>query len=202
MTSLKNIFGVSKVEHNTVKASCLRDKNSLDSIPQRPGYYKWWADRAALQIILDRLDMRFEDINSQLEKQGDRFCIYVGVAIKESVRARLDWHINQKHAYVPVKCGALSTLRQTISSIVGSSMADENATNEFIDKLSVEYFLSDHAIKSAEAFDEIHTIERQLLSSRRLYILNIQDNKHALAPTKQLRELRKQAKIKALNNYF
>lgn len=190
------------MEHNTVKASCLRDKNNLVSIPSCPGYYKWWADRATLQIILDRLDMRFDDISSQLEKQGDVYCIYVGVAIKESVRARLDWHINQKHTYTPVKCGTLSTLRQTISSLVGSSMADENATNDFIDKLTVEYFLSEHPIKSVAAFDEIHTIERQLLSSQYLFILNIQDNKHALAPTKQLRELRKQAKIKALNNYF
>lgn len=190
-----------RVEHNTVKASCLRDKNNLEAIPQCPGYYKWWAGRAALQVILDRLDMCFEDICSQLEMKGEMFCIYVGVAIKESVRARLDWHINQKHTYTPVKCGTLSTLRQTISSIVGSSMADENATNEFIDMLTVEYFLSEQPIKSAAAFDEIHAIERQLLSSNYLYILNIQDNKHALAPTKQLRELRKQAKIKALNNF-
>lgn len=189
------------MKHNTVKATRLRDKENLLSIPQCPGYYKWWADRAALQIILNRLAMRFEDISSHLEMKGDIYCIYVGVAIKESVRARLDWHINQKHTYTPVKCGTLSTLRQTISSIVGTSMADENATNEFIDKLTVEYFLSEQPIKSAAAFDEIHTIERQLLSSNYLYILNIQDNKHVLAPTKQLRELRKQAKIKALNNF-
>lgn len=183
------------------EAAYLREKHNLDLIPNnKPGYYKWWADKAALQIILNKLDMNFDAVGAHLEKNGDMYCIYVGVAIKESLKARLDWHINQKHKYNQIKSGTLSTLRQTISSIVSSNMADEIATNEFIDKLTVEYYLYDYPIKSKLAFDEIHRIEQQLLTSNHLYILNIQGNSHPLAPKNKLRELRKISKAAALRN--
>ena len=38
-----------------VKAIELRDKENLQKIKKAPGYYKWWANRAELDVILNEL---------------------------------------------------------------------------------------------------------------------------------------------------
>jgi len=183
------------METNIVAAYKLRNTEELSTIPNdKPGYYKWWSPDDILQIILDKVGVALEDIEKYLEKKNGYYCIYVGVAIKESLRARIDWHVNQINTPTNVKCGTLSTLRQTISALIGSNMLDTKATNEFIDKLLIEYFASKHPIKSQEAKYEIHQIETALLNSNTLYILNIQDNHHPLSPKGKLKELRKLAK--------
>ena len=183
------------MESNFVPAYKLRDKDELKKIPNdKPGYYKWWADRDTLQIILDKLNMQFDGIKNYLEVKNGYYCIYVGVAIKESLQARLNWHINQINKPTNVKSGTLSTLRKTISSLVGKNMLDTDATNDFINKLLVEYYLFDDSIKSQTAKDKIHKIENDLLNCDTLYILNIQDNHHKLSPKKELKKLRKIAR--------
>ena len=180
---------------NYIQAHKLREKENLNKIPNdKPGYYKWWATKKSLQIILDKLDISFQAIENFLEERDGLFCIYVGVAIKESLRNRLNWHINQVNNISNVKNGTLSTLRQTISSIVGANMLDTTATNNFIDTLYVEYHLINLPIKSQEARDKIHKIEADLLNCNTLYILNIQDNHHKLSPRRKLTELRKTAR--------
>lgn len=182
-----------------IDAFKLRDKSQLDTIPgDKPGYYKWWAKENELQIILNKLGISLDEIMPSLERKGDFYCIYVGVAVNESIRDRLNWHINQINKPTNVKNGTLSTLRQTISSIVGKNMLDTKATNDFIDKLVVEFHSVDLPIKSQEAKDYIHKIERDLLSGEHFYILNIQENKHKFATEysskSNLRKLRKTAK--------
>ena len=160
----------------------LRDKTQFNSIPNdMPGYYKWWAKGRELQTILNKLGISFSEIETSLERDGDFYCIYVGVAIKESIRKRLNWHINQVNKSSNVKSGTLSTLRQTISSIVGENMLDNQATNDFIDKLVVEFHPVDLPIKSQLAKEYIHKIESNLLSGEHFYVLNIQENRHKLA---------------------
>ena len=188
------------MQSDTISAAILRNKDNLKAIPgDRPGYYKWWANKAELLIILRKLSIQFDEICNSLEQKNDRYCIYVGVAIKESLRNRLNWHVNDRHDVNRVKNGTVSTLRKTISSLVGNDATDKLATNEFIDKLFVEYFLSEKPIKSQEATNELRDIEKRLLGSEHLYILNIQENRHPLAPTQQLKQLRKQALIKAFS---
>ena len=56
------------MESNFVPAYKLRDKNELKKIPNdKPGYYKWWANHDTLQIILDKLNMQFDDIKNYLD---------------------------------------------------------------------------------------------------------------------------------------
>ncbi|MDE6200598.1 MAG: hypothetical protein K2M47_01785 [Clostridiales bacterium] len=187
----------------SVNAIALRDKANLYAIPNnKPGYYKWWAGKGEILNILSKLNMQFDDIVNSLEQKDGKYCIYVGVAIKESLRKRLNWHVNDKHTDNRVKNGTVSTLRKSIASLVGDDASDKAATNEFIDRLDIEYYLSDNPIKSQEAIVELHTIERSLLSGEYLYILNIQENRHDLAPKQLLKQLRKQAKIKALSKQF
>lgn len=181
-----------------IKASLLRNKEFLNKIPAAAGYYKWWCEKAELDVILNALDVKPVDIQQAIERQDDLFCVYVGIAAKESVRARLNWHVNDKHTASRVNNGTLSTLRQSISSIVAKNQYDKEATDAFIDKLYVEWFCIDSPIKSAAAKAKLHSIERNLLFDC-LRILNIQDNHHPLVePIKfKLKLLRKKSKINA-----
>lgn len=179
-----------------LKVSILRNKTELQKIPAAAGYYKWWCEKAELDVILNALDVKPVDVQQAIERQDDLFCVYVGIAAKESVRARLNWHVNDKHTASRVKSGTLSTLRQSIASIVANNQFDKEATDSFIDKLHVEWFCIDSPIKSAEAKAKLYSVERNLLFDR-LRILNIKDNLHPLAePIKfKLKMLRKNSKI-------
>ena len=163
---------------NIFKAKDLRCKEGLGKVPDdRPGWYRWWAPELALKYLLGEA---YNDILHVLTKGEGELdglcCIYVGVAIKESLRKRLNWHINQKHADSNIKSGALSTLRQTISSLVGKSQGDERATNDLIDLLTVECFPVDLKIKSDEAKAKIKSIEDQEID-RNALPLNIRGNR-------------------------
>ena len=179
-----------------LKASLLRNKEFLNKIDAAPGYYKWWCAKPELDVILNALGVDFSDIQQAIERQDDLFCVYVGIAAKESVRARLNWHVNDKHTASRVKNGTLSTLRQSIASIVAKNQFDKDATDSFIYKLHVEWFCIDSPIKSAEAKAKLYSVERNLLFDR-LRILNIKDNLHPLAePIKfKLKLLRKNSKL-------
>lgn len=124
-----------------INAVDLRNKKELKRIDNKPGYYKWWANKSELKFILDKLSVKFETVESAIEEKDGLFCIYVGIAVKESVRDRLDWHVNDKHSEAQVRNGTLSTLRQSISSLVSQNQYDKKGTNDFIDKLKIEYFL-------------------------------------------------------------
>ena len=178
-----------------IKASFLRDKDELKSISSLPGYYKWWAAKSELDVILDNLHIQFSDIEAALESKDNLFCIYVGIAAKESVRKRLDWHVNDKHTTSRVINGTLSTFRQSISSIVASSQFDKAATDLFIDKLYVEWFYSKEQMKSEAVKKELHDIEIKQMAEY-LRILNIQDNHHPLSKQikTELKRLRKKGK--------
>lgn len=179
-----------------INAKDLRKKDNLLKISNsKPGYYKWWAKKAQLDLLLKNLDVTFADIEKYLEKDNDLYCIYVGIAVKESIRARLNWHVNDKHGESQVKNGTLSTFRKSIASVVAHNQYDKEATNNFIDLLMVEYHELDYPIKSEIAKENLHKIERDLLS-KHLYILNIQENNFEQAkPIKsKLRKLRKDSK--------
>ena len=179
-----------------LKASTLRNKTELQKIPAAAGYYKWWCEKAELDVILKALGADISDIQQAIERKDNLYCVYVGIAAKESVRARLNWHVNDKHTASRVNNGTLSTLRQSISSIVAKNQYDKEATDAFIDKLHVEWFCIDSPIKSAEAKAKLYSVERNLLFDR-LRILNIKDNLHPLAePIKfKLKLLRKNSKL-------
>ena len=179
-----------------IQAKNLRNKNILQTLPKCPGYYKWWAKKSELDVILNALNANTPEIVSVLEKQGDLYCIYVGIAVKESLLKRLNWHVNDEHTESKVKNGTLSTLRQSISSIVAHNQYNKKATDEFIDKLYVEWFESKNAVKSEAAKEEIESIEKSLINGRCLRPLNIKDNHHpeACETAKSLKKLRKESK--------
>lgn len=187
-----------------IEAKSLRNKDNLKKIDAKPGYYKWWAKKGELETILKALDVNLKDIESAMEKRGDLYCIYIGIAARESVKDRLDWHIKQKHVWSAVKSGTLSTLRQSVSSVVAKNQRAEKETNDFINNLRVEYYLEkDGKIKSKEVESKLLGIEKDSME-KYLYVLNIKDNKHQIAKETAipLGNLRKYSWYMAIKDFF
>lgn len=187
-------------EGQLIPAFFLRDSRYLKQISNdRPGYYKWWAKKEDVEMLLEKLggDVTFIDIESCIEKKegSDLYCIYIGIAVNESIRNRLNWHVNQRHSPSAVNSGFLSTLRQSLSSILSRDQMDEEVTNQIIDKLYIEYFIDENDIRSPKAKEKIREIEKEAMK-KHLYILNIQGNNHSQARKikKILRKLRKDSK--------
>lgn len=184
---------------NTIGAIDIRNDFEIED---KPGYYKWWASKKDFDLLLDKLNVDFESIKDYIEIKDKWYCIYVGIAVKESVHDRLKWNVMDSHSESKVRHGTLSTFRQSLSSILSNNQSDKIATDNFIDKLIIEYYLFDYPIKSSEAKEEIEAIEKDLLQ-KNLYILNIQDNHHIKSKLikKTLKKLRKEGKQNAID-YF
>lgn len=186
-------------------AISLREKDVLLSVPNTlPGYYKWWARSDSLNKVLNSpaLSKKYKEellpyLTKKVINKEEYYYIYVGVAIRESIRDRLNWHVNQHHTKTSVVSGFLSTLRQTISSLVAEDQYNETLTNDFIDELYVEYYSVNLPIKSDEAKIYIEQIEKDELKYN-LIPLNLRDNKNIqLKPfLSELKNARKKAKQK------
>ncbi len=186
-----------------IEAKELRNIEHLRSIPNNiPGWYKWWAPETTLELLLNSpyiSQKYFLDLLPHLTTKNingiNYYYIYVGVAIKESIRDRLNWHVNQHHTKSSVESGFLSTLRQTISSLVAGNQYDEESTNKLIDTLIIEYYPVETSIKSLEAKEQIERIEKEELANNALP-LNLRDNKNYILKNylKELSHARKQSK--------
>jgi len=167
-----------------IQAKHLRNSDELKNVPDnRPGWYRWWTQEEEVRALLNsRFISRayFDDLISVLRKGDgalrDYYYVYTGITVKDSIRSRLNWHINQHHTDSAVHSGRLSTLRQTIASLVAGNQWDEAATNNFIDKMTVEYFPVEYPIKSEKAKAFLEDNEKKEMRDNVLP-LNIQNNK-------------------------
>lgn len=177
-------------------------KETFKSLAKLPGYYKWWADENITDKILDKLDKENKKTIKQyyLEQKDGLFCIYVGITTRP-IKARLKEHIF-KHSDRLIINNFLSTLRKSISTLFNDDMRDETTTNAIIDKLYVECFVFDEPKDIADK--KIKQIEANLLKNNsedynnKLYILNIDINKHPYNQNKKLKSLRKESRENAL----
>jgi len=182
-------------------AKLLRNPAELAKLPgDRPGWYRWWAPEAEARALLDSpyLPQKYSPSLLAMLPRGNGvladFCaVYTGIAVKEPLRARLDWHINQRHRESAVKSGTLSTLRQTLSSLLAGDLMNETAANAFIDKLLVEYYPLDLPVGSEEAKRFLESNEQKEMDER-LFILNIKDNRRSEAQS-FIRDLKRARKI-------
>ena len=159
-------------------ASELRKKEVLGKVSdKKPGYYKWWAQQNEFDLILKELGLTHDDIDKDVLKEDGWYCIYIGIAGNESIRKRLKWHVSDHHTASKIKHGTLSTLRQSISSIIAHDQFAEDATNEFIDKLKIEYHDVEEGI-SKETKGKLEKIEKKAMDAN-WYVLNIQCNNYS-----------------------
>lgn len=194
-----------QLSEKIVFAKELRSVKKISEIPKnRPGWYKWWAPKEKVKLILNSPyinDNYFKEFLQYLTTRNingkEYYYIYVGIAVKESIRDRLNWHINQHHTQSSIESGFLSTLRQTISSLVSCNQYDEKATNDFINSLLIEYHPINLDIKSEKAKKLIEDIEKNEIKNN-ILPLNIRDNKRDILK-KYLKELSRIRKISKAN---
>ena len=179
-----------------IKAIILRNKDELAKVPgNKPGYYKWWAEKTEFDALCKGLGVEPASIINEVETKDGLYCIYVGVAVGNSIRTRLDWHINDSNDEERVSSGFLSTFRESIGAVIAHDQRNKDAINDFIDKLYVEYYVLDCKIKSDEAKTELERKEDDEIASH-LRLLNIQKNHYeGMEPIlKTLRDLRAASK--------
>jgi len=190
---------------NFCLAKDLRNKAELAKIPgDKPGWYRWWASEKALKSLLNSpfiqnqyLDELLPQLKTHSWAGKTLFYVYVGIAVKESIRKRLNWHVNDPHDKRRVENGVLSTLRQSISSLIAGDQSQKDATNHLIDDCLIEYCALDYPIGSVNAKDAIEQIEQDELANNVLP-LNIQDNRNPLVRNfrAELRKIRSFSKVK------
>lgn len=190
-----------------VLAKELRNKTSLHEIPNdMPGWYRWWAPKETIESLLNSPYIHNQYLEGILpyltvkEINGrNYYYIYTGIAVKESICSRLNWHINQHHRKSSVESGFLSTFRQSISSLIAGNQYDEVSTNSLIDTLLVEYFPLNIPVKSLEAKLEIEQIEKQEIA-KNVLPLNLRDNKNENIQSflLELKQIRKKSKYREL----
>ena len=140
------------------------------NVMPNPGYYIWWFDEQGMKQILKPLKgVNYDSIASQKIGGKDYYALYFGIS--KDLKGRFRWHIAQKHSMSAVKSGFLSTLRKTLSGLLGIAMIDsESAVNTFIDKHCwLEY---DYCQTYAVAVQK----EKEALK-KGYFPLNIQNNK-------------------------
>lgn len=178
---------------NLIKVSLLREQlsNRTSGIEPKRGVYCWWFKREAAQGLLVKLPLPQEELAKIQEREieGESYlALYFGIS--KDMLARAKWHTMQKHSTSAVKHGTLSTLRQTISALLGEDMSQsEDAVNEFID--SNCYWEWEWEYPESYKLREID----ELSSTTKCYPLNIQDNNTVTKEVrKELTKLRKQHK--------
>ena len=161
-------------------------KNNLDELEDKQAYVKWWANRSELDLLLDKLNVNFEDIKDALEVKDNLYCIYIGQSKNRAISEYLRMQFFDK-----------SSFTVSISSLLTSNPLDKKVVNDFIDKLKVEIFFVDFPVKSKEARIELDSSVSECIE-KNLYILNSQKNYHPLAQNikKTLSKFKKDAWVK------
>lgn len=173
-------------------AKNLRFDNGI-IIPSLKGIYFWYAKKEHTKSLLKEY---FENIIPFLHtiviENEVFYLIYLWISEKENgdlYKRIVKRHLNDKHDYNAIKNKTLSTLRQSISSLLFANQNTKEKANEFLDKLYVSFIVCDNPkIKEKEYLDKY------------IVPLNIKWNSHfELKEFKvYLKKSRKEAREKAL----
>lgn len=160
--------------------------NLTPPVNHAPGTYILWVRKNyAIALIKTIPGLYSGEIQTRQINGAEYLALYFGIS--KDLLKRAKWHFCQRHTESNVRSKTLSTLRQTISALLGINMiSSENAVNAFLEKScwwEWEYTAS---------FEEAKRIESRELSAH-YYPLNIQENhKVDKGYISQLKALRKQ----------
>ena len=165
-------------------------RDGVCQVDEKPGLYKWWCTCRVLKDIAEKLQCDITKCSIEKNNECDLFCVYVGVAVKETLKERIEWHMGN-HTDGSVRNKTLSTLKQSLSAILYQNMSPKLA-KELDDYMNQFYVSVDTKFSEAQ---DIYAEEKRLLSpgEQPLYILNIQLNQHKQSPKKELKKRRKEA---------
>ena len=169
---------------------------------EHPGTYRWWFHEQCLKDLdLSNTNLKSTTIDGELY-----FALYFGIAVKETIRQRLNWHINQNHSTSNMKSGTISTLRLSLCALLLQNnlnktiLNSESVVNSFIDNnCIVEWMPYALGTESQIRSDELYELAQSYW-----YPLNIQNNKKndsaKLCYYKKLKRLRSRVKKELLSS--
>ena len=184
------------------EVSELKDINQYSQFEGKRGYIKWWARKKELNIILDELDVNYEDIEEFLEITDDLYCIYIGQPRTRELLPYLQQEINQKHTKMVDGIlyfrRSISGLKRSIYSIFLNNPALWFKIDEFLDKLMIEVIVIDYISTVQDIKKETDTIVDDLLRNH-FYIFNMNSEYHPEMEgvVKNLSNIRNKAKENA-----
>lgn len=141
----------------------------IEALPTSPVVYRWWFPEENLQLISNPL-IDITKLKKRTIEGNVFYALYVGIGV--SCKERFNWHIHQKHTCSSVRSGILSTLRQTISALLGINMTE---SKDDIDEILKECYL-EWKIFPSYSKKELETEESGLIGEG-YYPLNIHKNK-------------------------
>ena len=176
-----------KFNRISVGAVKAQDPRGRD-IPKEPGVYRWWFPRDLAEKLLEPLaGVDTTQISKKEIVDGEEYwCLYFGIA--KDLRQRIRWHACQKHSPSAVKHGLPSTLRQSISALLGLDQTmSADKVSDVLEKCYWDWYPT--ATKG-----DAEDIEKEQLT-KVYFPINIQGNKKVgSAVIKRLKELRKKHK--------
>lgn len=139
------------------------------SVSHAEGVYRWWfteQDAKCLLVpfgnILDWKKIKTHRFEGQIY-----YALYVGIS--NDLHQRIKWHSKQKHSPSAVKSGYLSTLRRTISGLIGKDCSQsEKDVSDILERCYWEW----DEMNNSEVWEK-----NELNQQRYYYPLNIQGNK-------------------------
>ena len=174
---------------NLIKVCTLRKQlsNKTSGIEKLPGIYCWWFKKEEAQKLLVNLPLIPDELDKIQKRDIDGeeyWALYFGIS--KDMLGRAKWHITQKHTTSAVKYGTLSTLRNTIGSLLDKDMLSKS--EEIVNRS-----MDDNCYWEWEYCQRFKKVELQELSSiDKCYPLNIQENKTVNKEVlKKLRYIRK-----------
>ena len=186
-------------------ASGLANRMSVKELRQQlvvvtsndPVIYQWWfrLDGASMLLAAIGEDHQNVKIARDIIQGNEYLGLYAGKG--KSCRQRFDWHIRQHHDARTVRHGFLSTLRQTLSALLGYNAVDaEDAVNKFID----EYCYLDWTCYPRCSKEQLSELEEERIHGG-YFPLNIQSNPNVPREIiKTIRMLRRLSKRGGLND--
>ena len=179
----------------------LRDNNQYSQFDGKRGYIKWWARKTELNLILDELDVDYEDIEEFLEIRDDLYCIYIGQPKTQDISLYLKQQIIQKPPnmedvlYYKL---SISSLKKSIYSIFLNNPDLWSKIDEFLDKLFIEVIVIDYLSDVQDIDKEINRIVEELFR-KHFYIFNMTSEYHPEMDdvVKKLSDIRDDAKENA-----
>lgn len=177
------------MNYHRVLVKDLKEKDpKFLSVAKEPGVYRWWFPRDLAEKLLEPLaGVDTTQISKKEIVDGEEYwCLYFGIA--KDLRERIRWHACLKHSPSAVKHGFLSTLRQSISALLGLDQTmSADKVSDVLEKCYWDWYPT--ATK-----EDAEDIEKEQLT-KVYFPINIQGNKKVgSAVIKRLKELRKKHK--------
>ena len=160
MAYLKNLEKVSVLKQQIQQKSC--------SVPKSPGVYRWWFTEKDTQLLMKPFGNKlcWNRIVQRKIDGATYYALYAGIS--KDLLGRIKWHATQKHSASAVKSGYLSTLRQSVSALLGK---DQSKSEKCVSALLEQCYWEWEDMQNPEVWEK-----QELQQPGYYYPINLQHN--------------------------